>query len=188
MATDQIPSTVSTPSPTAQLQPFQAWLARLGLSGKVLAIGGLVGIIAVFLPLFSVSMQTPNFAGASPFGGKSGVNLPVLNTSQSVIVLRDARGILCLLGYFAALALAFVLYPTGGLRQKPLAWVGAGVGGFITLLALWLFIAAANSSAGFSGFGASIQSSIGIGAILNLLAGAAVATGGLLKAREEKLI
>jgi hypothetical protein len=183
MATEQVPNSVSTAVTNTQIQPLQAWLARLGLSGKILAIGGLVGIIAVFLPLMSISMQMP----ANPFGGKAAVNLQGLSTSQSVMVARDARGILCLLGYVAALALAFVLYPPKGLSQKTLAWAGLGVGGFVTLLAFWLVIAALTSSAGFAGFGASIQSSIGIGAILNLLAGAAVAAGGFLKAREEKL-
>ena len=183
MSTEQIPSSVATTLPTTQIQPFQAWLARLGLSGKLMAIGGLVGIIAVFLPLMSISMQM----SAAPFGGKGGVNVQALSSSQSVMVVRDARGILCLLGYFAAVALAFVLYPRNGLSQKTFAWAGVGVGGFITLLAFWLVIAALTSSSGFAGFGASIQSSIGIGAILNLLAGAAVAGGGFLKVREEKL-
>ena len=57
MASEQIPSSVPAPPPEIQLQPLQAWLARLGLSGKLLAIGGLVGLIAVFLPLLTMSMQ-----------------------------------------------------------------------------------------------------------------------------------
>ena len=56
------------------------------------------------------------------------------------------------------------------------------------MLALWLLVLALNGSAGLSGFGGSFQITVGIGAILNLLAGAAVAAGGFLKAREEKLI
>jgi hypothetical protein len=160
----------------------------LGLSGKILAVGGLVGVIAVFLPLMSMSMQMPNLGGTNVLGGKVAVNLPSVSTSQSVMVLRDWRGVVCLLGYLAALALTYVLYPPNGLTQKTLAWVGAGVGGFIALLALWLLINASNGSAGFSGFGGSLKISVGIGAILNLVAGAAVAAGGVLKAREEKLI
>jgi len=190
------PAPVTLPSPTrpggesrvtgAPVQPLQAWLARLGLSGKLLAIGGLIGVIAVFLPLLSMSVQMPTFGGASPLGGKGGVNLPTVSSSQSFLVIGDLRGVLCLLGYLGALALAFVLYPPSGLGQKALAWAGLGVGGFITLLALWLLLAAFNG-AGMIAFGGSFQISVGIGAFLNLLASAVVATGGFLKAREEKL-
>jgi len=180
MASEQVPSSV--PAPPPQLQPLQAWLARLGLSGKLLAIGGLVGVIAVFLPLLSMSLQMPG--GAQLFGGKGGVNLPAVSTSHSVMVVGDARGVLCLVGYLAALALAFVLYPPNGLGQKALGWAGVGVGALIALLALWLLLGALNGSGGLMGF----QVTVGIGAILNLLAGAAVAAGGFLKAREEKLI
>src|ERR1700723_3348778 len=128
MASETVPSPVLAPSPT----PFQAWLARLGLSGKLLAIGGLVGVIAVFLPLLSMSLQLQLPTG------RSGVSLPGVSTSQSVMVLRDWRGVICLLGYLAALALAVVLYPPNGLGQKALGWAGVGVGALITLLALWL--------------------------------------------------
>jgi hypothetical protein len=188
MASEQVPSTVSASPP--QLQPIQAWLARLGISGKLLAIGGLVGVIAVFLPLFSMSMQMQLPGGASLFGGKGAVNLPALpavSSSQSVMVIRTWQGVLCLVGYLAAVALAFVLYPPNGLGQKALGWAGLGVGALIALLALWLLLSALNGSGGLAGFG-GIQITIGIGAILNLLAAAAVATGGFLKVREEKLI
>ena len=50
-------------------------------------------------------------------------------------------------------------------------------------MALWLLITALNGSGSLLGF----QVSVGIGGILNLLAAAAVATGGVLKAREERL-
>jgi hypothetical protein len=185
MASEQVTSSV--PVPTQQIQPFQAWLERLGLSGKILAIGGVVGIIAVFLPLLSMSMQMPALGGANAFGAKGAVNLTAVTTSQSVLVIRDWRGVFCLVGYLAALALAFVLYPPNGLRQKPLGCAGLGVGAFIAILALWLLVNALSGSAAVSGFGGSFHVSIGIGAILNLLAGAAVTGGGFLKAREEKL-
>jgi hypothetical protein len=124
-----------------------------------------------------MSMQLPTL------GGKAGVDLSGIKTSQSVMVLQDMRGVLCLVGYLAALALAFVLYPPNGLGQKTLGWAGLGVGAFITLLALWLLVAALGGSGSLMG----LKVSVGIGAILNLLAGAAVAAGGFLKAREEQL-
>jgi hypothetical protein len=183
MASEQLPTSV--PAPLAQLQPFQALLARLGLSGKLLAGGGLVGVIAVFLPLLSMSVQTPTLGRTTLFVGKGGVNLPTVSSSQSVMVVGDWRGFLCLVGYLAALALVFVLYPPNGLAQKTLGWAGVGVGALISLLALWLLVFALSGSSSLMGF---VQVSVGFGAILNLLAGAAVATGGFLKAREEKLI
>jgi len=128
-----------------------------------------------------MSMQIP--AGGQLFGGKNGFNLPAVSSSRSVLVVGDARGVLCLVGYLAAVALAFVLYPPNGLGQKALGWAGVGVGALIALLALWLLIAALNGSGGMMGF----QISVGIGAILNLLAAATVTAGGFLKAREEKL-
>ena len=92
------------------------------------------------------------------------------------------------LGYLGTVGLAFVLYPPNGLSQKGLGWAGLGVGAFITLFALWLLVNALNGSAGMSGFGGMFQIKVGIGAILNILAGVTVAAGGFLKAREEKLI
>jgi hypothetical protein len=185
MATEQLPS--SGPASPSPLQPLQAWLGRLGLSGKLLTAGSLVGVLAVFLPLvtMSVELQTPV---SGQFGGKGAASAPAVSASQSVMVLRDWRGVLCLLSYVAALALAYVLYPPNGLSQRTLGWAGLGVGGFITLLALWLLVIAFNGSASLGGFGSSFKITAGIGAILNLLAGAAVAAGGFLKAREEQLV
>jgi hypothetical protein len=184
MASEHVTSAVPAPPPL----PLQAWLARLGLSGKLLAIGGLVGVIAVFLPLVSMSIQMPTPGGANVFGGKGGVNIPAVGMNQSVLVVQDWRGVICLVGYLAALALTYVLYLPNGLRQKPLGWAGAGVGALIALLAFWLLVGALSGGSSLSGFGASLRVSVGIGAILNLLAAAAVAAGGFLKAREEKLI
>jgi hypothetical protein len=91
MATEQVPSSAPVSPP---VQPFQAWLERLGLSGKILAIGALVGVIAVFLPLFSISMQMPTLGGTHAFGGKGAVQLPAVSASHSVMVVRDWRGVL----------------------------------------------------------------------------------------------
>jgi hypothetical protein len=182
MASEPVTRSVPTPPPLTQVQPFQVWLARLGLSGKILAIGGLVGVIAVFLPLVSIQMQSSAF-----FGGRGGVSVPAVNVSQTVMVVRDFRGMLCLLGYLAVLAFSYVLYMPVGLNAKQFGWAAVGVGGGIALLALWLVLGTLGGSGSLGGFGGSLSVSVGSGAILNLLAAAAVATGGVLKAREEKL-
>jgi hypothetical protein len=177
MASEQIASSVFAPSQQSQVHPLQAWLARLGLSGKLLAGGGLVGLIAVFLPLVSLSFQMPSGSA------KGGVNVPALSTSQTVRVVQDFRGILCLLGYAGALALAYVLYAPTGLNPKTLGWAGVGVGVVVALLALWLLLGAVSGSGSLGGF----RIYAGFGAYLNVVAAVVVATGGALKAREEGL-
>jgi hypothetical protein len=187
MGTDQVQSSVPAPPAPQEVQTLQAWLARLGLSGKVLAVGGFVGVVAVFLPLMSMSLEIQIPGGANLFGANNAVSLPGVSSSQSVMVVRDFRGILCLVGYLASLALAYVLYPANGLAQKNLGWAVLGVGALLTLLALWLLVGALNGSGGLGGI-AAFKVSVGFGAILNLLAAMAVTAGGFLKAREEKLI
>jgi hypothetical protein len=194
MASDQLTSTIPAEPPTSTVpapppQPLQAWLARLGLSGKLLAIGGLVGVIAVFLPLFSMSIEMPSLGGVNVLGGKAGVNLPTVGMNQSVLVVRDFRGMLCLVCYLAALALTIVLYQPNGPRHRALGWAGLSAGALLTLLSLWLLVSAFGGGSSLGGFfGASFKVSVGFGAILNLLAAATVAAGGFLKVREEKLI
>jgi hypothetical protein len=141
------------------------------LSGKLLAFGGAAGIVATFLPLVSVSIEMMG-----------------MSARQSVSVAGDWRGKLCLAGYLAAVVLSFVLYPPGGLAQKPLAWSGLATGLAVAVLAVWLVVLALDSgSTSMMGMG-SARASAGVGALLNVLTAAAVAAGGFLKAREEKLI
>jgi len=147
------------------------WFARLGISGKVLLIAAAFGVLSCFLPLMTMSIQT--------FGQQ---------ISKSALVINDWRGVVALLGYAGVIGLTFLLYPAGRAPEKGLAWAALGVGGFVALMTLWLLILALNSGAsfGFGGFGGA-KVSAGIGAFLNVLAGLAVAGGGVLKAREEKL-
>jgi hypothetical protein len=101
------------------------------------------------------------------------------------MVVEDWRGQIALIGYIAALVLAFVLYPPNGLAQKPLCWSGVGAGALVALLGLWLMIWAINSGGDLMGF---MKITPGIGAFINLAAGVGVAVGAFLKTREEKLI
>ncbi len=174
--------------------PTQPWFARLGLSGKLMAIGGLAGIIVAFLPFMSVSVQMEG--AGDPFGmlgGRGGGNQPTISiTSMSVnetaMVVENWRGMVGLVGYLAAFVLAFVLYPPNGLGQKALCWRGVGVGLLVAVLAIWLLVLALDTgSADLMGMG-SVKSTVRIGAFLNVLTGVAVVAGGFLKAREEKLI
>jgi hypothetical protein len=191
--------TVVTPAPTpdaptpdapalAAPSPLAAWFARLGLSGKVLTFAALAGIIAVFLPLLTISMsvQMPSVPGLKI--NQIGAGQSGLSNSKSSMVVEDWRGQLALVGYIAALVLAFVLYPPNGLGQKALCWAGVGAGALVALLALWALIVVLNAGSNDIMGMAIMKVSPGIGAFLNLAAGIGVAVGAVLKAREEKLI
>jgi hypothetical protein len=164
------------PTPDSTQPPPQPWFARLGLSGKLLLLGAGVGIISAFLPLITAS-SSMSMMGISA------------STSASSMVVQAWQGTLSLIGYLAAVALVFVLYPAAPLSQKNIAWAAAGVGALVLLLGLWLLIAAINASGstGVMGFGEA-KVSPGFGAFINLIAAAVVAVGGFLKVREEKLI
>jgi hypothetical protein len=149
----------------------QAQGGAAGLSRPLLICGGLAGFIVAFLPLLTVSIL---------MGG--------MGANHSVMIAADWRGKICLAGYVAALVLALVLYPPNGLRQKALAWIGVGVGLLVVVMALWLLVLALDSgSTELFGMGRA-QATVGVGAFLNVVAGAAVAAAGFLKARDEKLL
>lgn len=162
----------SEPIPSAPAKPTQPWFARLGLGGKLLAIGGAAGIIVGFLPLMSASAEM----------------MGMMRVNQTAMVVDDWRGMICMLGYLAALVSTFVLFPPGGLRQKERCWAVVGIGLLVVLLAIWLLMRVlATGSADMMGMG-SLKSTVGIGAFLNVLTAGTVAAGGLVKARDEMLI
>jgi hypothetical protein len=121
-------------------------------------------------------------------GGQGGANVPSISVGKTVMVVEDWRGKIGLVGYLAALIFAFVLYPPGGLGLKTLCWAAVGAGLLVTVLAIWLLILALDTgSANMMGM-VGVKATVGIGAFLNVVAGAVVAVGGFLKTREEKLI
>jgi hypothetical protein len=145
----------------------------LGWSGRLLALGGLAGIVAVFLPLVSFSVEM----------------MGLVRASETAKVVDDWRGKVCLGGYLVAILLTFILYPPDGLRQKALCWVGVSVGLVVVGLAIWLLSRALDSNRSNEIIGlVSAKTTIGIGAVLNVGAGAIVLGGGCLKAREAKLL
>jgi hypothetical protein len=178
------------PSPPAA--PTQPWFARSGLSGKLLAIGGLAGIVSAFLPLVSLSVAVQGPGGDNPFGMFGGVKIDgnqlAMGIHNTAKVVDNWRGKAGLAGYLAAVVFAFVLYPPQGLGQKALAWAGVGIGLAVLVLAIWLLVLALDSG-NVNLMGLVIgNATVGIGAYINVVAGALAAAGGFLKAREEKLI
>jgi hypothetical protein len=153
----------SPPPPIGGPSPFNVWMEKSGLHGKMIAGGSAVGILSTFLPLITVS------AG-------------IISASASVI--QDWRGVLCLLCYIGLLIMSFLLYQAKTPAQGRGFLFGIlGAAGGAILFALLLLFAAMNSTG--SGFGAS--ASIGIGTILNLLAALTVGAGAFMKAKEDKL-
>jgi hypothetical protein len=92
----------SPDAPSTSPPAFQQWFARLGTSGKLLAIGGVAGIIATLLPLISFSMEVMGIASAR----------------QSSMVVDSWQGTICLLGYIGAVGLSFILYKASSAPQK----------------------------------------------------------------------
>jgi hypothetical protein len=163
----------SPEAPNASPPAFQQWVARLGNSGKLLMIGGVAGIVATLLPLISFSMEMMGIA----------------STRHSSMVVDSWQGVICLIGYIGAIILGFILYKPGAAPQKQLSWAVLGVGAITALFAVILLIRAMQATSNSDVFGVGgAKISVGLGAYLNVLTAAAVAAGGFLKAREEKLI
>jgi hypothetical protein len=140
------------------------------LSGKLLAFGGLAGVLFSFFPLLSISIE---FLGQ--------------RISKSIMVVQVWQGTLGLLAYVAAIVFTFLLYSGGQAPRKELCWGAVGAGALVLLLSLWLLVLAFGQGAQMPGL-MSGGTHAGVGAYLNLLAAAVVATGAGLKAREEKLV
>jgi len=151
-----------------QSSPAIQWFARLTVDGQLLLFGGVTGVIVAFFPLLSLSGSMLEFPARA-------------------MVIDDGRGLLSVICYLAAIVLAVVLYPADGAPQRNHTWAAVGVGAVLTLLSVWLFIAALRTGGGFQ-FGDTGTLRTGLGAILNLLTAGTVLTGALWKARQEKLV
>ena len=88
-----------------------AWFGRLGVSGKLVVTGALIGVVAMFLPLASFEISV---AGGVP--SPLGRSLELVRPARAVI--NDARGPIALLAYAAALVFAVLLYPPAPTADK----------------------------------------------------------------------
>ncbi len=185
--------------PNSGLAPTQPWFARLGLSGKLLLIGGLIGIIVSFLPLVSVSIEMREPGVEDLFRMLGGLNNGggqlAMNVNETVTIVKHWRGKVGLACYLAALLLPFVLYPPNGLVLKALSWAVVGASLLAIILAVWLLVLARDATGSTlitEGAArvpmANVKVTTGVGAYLNILAALVVLAGGFLKAREEKLL
>jgi hypothetical protein len=163
---------------SGQLEPVTpaGWLARAGWSGKLFMAGGLIGLIAAFLPLASFSKEIKD-PGA------------MVRFNQTLMVVDVWRGKVSLIGYLAALAFAWLLYPPKRSPAKPMTWTAAGVGGVVLLLGIWLLIDILRARGGgdMIGWMGSVNLTMGIGSFVNFVAAGAVAIAAALKGREEGL-
>jgi hypothetical protein len=165
-------------TPAAPVEPFSfgLWWNRLGLSGRLMAVGGTAGIVACLLPALSTSIS-----------GSLG-KLAGIQGSRSVLVVESWEGVLGLFGFAGAVALCFLLYGARGPSNRALYWAPVGIGAVLVLLSLLLLVTVLRGSqtAGFGGI-AEFKISPGIGAFAYLLTAAVVTGGAVLKAREVRL-
>lgn len=167
----QTPETPVGSSPPQKKFDFAAWWASLGLSGKLLAGGGLAGIIFSFLPAMSVSVS----------GGG-------LSMSESVLVIRPWQGKLGFLGFAGCLVLAYLMYqPVPSPKKRNQLFILLGCAGVAVLMTLWLFFDVVRAGSDLSSELVKASTSTGIGMYLTFLAAIAVGAGAGLKAKEEKL-
>lgn len=174
MSTEPMPP---SPAPPPAAFNFADWWQKLGLSGKLLLGGAVVGVIAVFLPLISFSMK------AGP-----------ISSSGSAAAIDHWKGVLILLAYVGAGIMTFVFYKSRpDVQQRNVVGATVGLAGIALLLALWLFIDAARAASRTTIAAGPVQVdfaggvSIGMGGYLILLSGLAVAAGAFLKARDARL-
>src|SRR5262245_47223150 len=146
----------------------------LGLSGKLLLAGALVGLIALFLPACSVSMDV---AGQASFR----------NSAMGVEFWQGKVGIVA---YLAVGLLTFLLTKPvakdSSYRNRLFGLLGASA--MALILAIYLFVDASSSGRSFVIGGTTGSGGAGIGAYLNALAGIVSAAGAVLKAKEVQLV
>ena len=160
-------------SPRYRTYTSAGWLSRTELSGKLFVVGGLLGFIAVFLPLVSSSMEIMWY----------------MSSFQTSMVVDDWRGKVSLLGYLAALAFAWFLYPPNGSPVKLLTWAATVVGAILLLLGFSLLFDTIRSRSGGNLMRiASIDITPGIGSFVNVAAAAVVAWAAMIKAQKDRLL
>lgn len=162
----------SEPPPLQPSTPPGQPMERLGVGGLVLGISALVGVIASFLPLVSVSTSAGGFGAGMSMSGSGGH------------VVNDWRGVIDLVCYIGIIVVVVMLAVGNRSAARGLCWGAIGASGAAVLMALLLLIAAFSS---IEMFGASIKSSPAIGTWINFLASLGAGAGAVLKAREEKL-
>lgn len=148
----------SNPSGGIPTDPKQI-MAKLDLAGKLLGGGAIVGIVATFLPIVSISI---------PAAARDMI------AYSSPMVLDAWHGKLLLLGYAATLFFVYRFYFSNQPVPRNILLASVGVAGAVVVVAFILFIDARRAA--------------GFGTYLSVLAAAAVGYGGFLKAKESKVI
>ena len=115
MASDPVPPSETPPPPPPPAatgpSPVSVWLQSSGLPGKLLAFGGLAGLLMIIIMLMR-------------FGGA-----------------LDWRGLLLLFAFIGCVAAGWFLYqPKAEAQRKTWLYVALGSAGIAGLFALWLFI------------------------------------------------
>ncbi len=146
---------------------------QFGLAGKLLLGGAVVGLISLFLPAASFSMDV---TGQASF-------------RDSVMGLRFWQGKVALAAYLAVGLLTLLVSKSAASdsRYRNLLFGLLGAATAALILAVYLFVDASGSGSSFVLPGMKGSGGAGIGAYLNLLAGLATAAGAALMAKEVQL-
>ena len=101
------------PKPTKTSRPLAEWFVSLGLTGKLMLFGAVLGLAAAFLPL--------------------------VHGEPTVRIVEEPRGVIGVLCYLVAGALAVLLYlPDGYPQQTKMARAAACAGVVGLVMAAWL--------------------------------------------------
>ena len=145
---------------------------KLSNGDMAVAIGALVGFIAVFLPWYSVSTSCSGAASAYCGG-----------FSASTGGLSDFWGWLFMLGALIALVyIALRLFAPATVPALPLQdWMIFLILGAVMAGGALIFFLTTSGGGSSSGFGYSVSAGVSFGWFIGLVAAAAVAVGGFLK-------
>jgi hypothetical protein len=182
MSTEPVPPPPPPPPSPPPKFNLAAWLQSIGLGGKLLLGGAVLGILSVFLTAMSVSSST----SVGPLSGAV--------ASVSALVWDFWQGKIELLAFIACGMLTYLVYqPTPHKQQRNLTFATLGSAGLAVILALWLFINVATSGnrssvdAGPFKMEVGVHVSIGFGCILGVVAAGLAAAGAYFKAKDERL-
>jgi len=177
---DQMNSTpaVSTESAPPAAAPILSYaspaemLTKMSLADKIIGGAAAMGIISTFLPAVSITVE---FLGQKK--------------SQSISVIGDWRGKVGLLCFLAAVTLLILLIQKGTAASKNLLYGLLGVCALAALMGIFLLFGASSTVSEVpAAMREMVKGGTSFGTYLFLLCGLAMAAGGFLKAKDQKLI
>lgn len=155
----------------------KAFFGRLTIAGKLLLVGGFLGVIACFLPFYTVSISGAGFNISS-------------NNSGSSMAVNVWQGIIALLAFAGCAGLTYLMFgDKPHAKQRELIFGTLITAGLAAVMTLWLFFQGSGDTSSFNISAPSFNMRAGksIGAYLMLACSGLVVAGAVLKAMEDKV-